>query len=386
RPRLDPDFEEITESEETEARERLKTKWSRLEALVGAEERLAQVARDIITHFEQRQEVLEGKGMIVAMSRRIAVDLYAQIVKLRPSWHSDRDEEGAIKVVMTGSAGDPPHYQPHIRSKQRRKALAERFKDPEDPLKLVIVRDLWLTGFDAPPLHTMYVDKPMRGHSLMQAIARVNRIYPGKDGGLIVDYLGIATDLKEAIANYTRSGGRDLPAHEHKQAVALMRTAYERVKAFFHGFDYSAFFTGTPMERVAVIPAAMEHVLRQKDGKKRHMDAVTRLSRAYALAMPDEAALAIRDDVAFFQTVRASFAKHTAVDRPSPDEMDSAIKQLVSQAVASEEVVNIFDAAGIKTPDVSILSDGFLAEIERMEHKNLALELLRKLLNDEIKA
>ena len=230
RPQLDPDFDEITEDEEQEGKERLKSKWSQLEALVGAEERLSKVAADIVTHFEQRLEALDGKGMIVTMSRRIAVDLYDQIIKLRPDWHSDRDEEGAIKVVMTGSAGDPAHYQPHIRSKQRRKELAERFKDPTSELRLVIVRDLWLTGFDAPPLHTMYVDKPMRGHGLMQAIARVNRVYPGKDGGLIVDYLGIATDLKEAMATYTRSGGRSLPAESQAQAVALMKTAFERVK------------------------------------------------------------------------------------------------------------------------------------------------------------
>jgi len=386
RPSIDPDFEEITEGEEVEGREKLKTKWSQLEALVGAEERLAQVAQDIVTHFEQRCEALAGKGMIVTMSRRIAVDLYDAIIKLRPEWHGDRDEDGVLKVVMTGSAGDPAHYQPHLRSKQRRKTLAERFKDPADPFRLVIVRDMWLTGFDAPSLHTMYVDKPMRGHGLMQAIARVNRVYPGKEGGLVVDYLGIATDLKEAMATYTRSGGQGLPVEDQKRAVVLMQTAYERVQRFFHGFDYSQFFNGTPTERVRVIPAAMEHVLKQKDGKKRYMTAVVRLSKAFALAMPDEAALAIRDAVAFFQTVRASFAKHTTGEGHSREEMEGAIKQLVSQAVASEDVINIFDAAGLKTPNVSILSDHFLAEIQSMEHQNLALELLRKLLNDEIRA
>ncbi len=387
RPRIDPDFEEITEGEELEGKEKLKTKWSQLESLVGAEERLKQVAQDIVTHFEQRLEALEGKGMIVTMSRRIAVDLYAQIVALRPAWHSDRDDAGEIKVVMTGSAGDPAHYQPHIRNKARRKDLAERFKDAADPFKLVIVRDMWLTGFDCPSLHTMYVDKPMRGHGLMQAIARVNRVYPGKEGGLIVDYLGLATDLKEAMATYTRSGGRGLPAENQQQAVVLMQTAYERVQAFFHGFDYSDFLTGTPAERVRVIPAAMDHILRQReDTKKRYMDAVARLSKAFALAMPQEEALAIRDEVAFFQTVRASFAKHTAGSGRSRDEIEGALKQLVSEAVASQKVLNIFDAAGIDTPDVSILSDDFLAEVAGMEHKNLALELLRKLLLDEIQA
>ena len=386
RPTLDPDFDEITEGEEVEGKEKLKTKWSQLEALVGAEERLRQVAQDIVTHFEQRCEALEGKGMIVAMSRRIAVDLYDAIIQLRPEWHGDRDEDGSLKVVMTGSAADPARYQPHLRSKERRKTLAERFKDPADPFRLVIVRDMWLTGFDAPSLHTMYVDKPMRGHGLMQAIARVNRVYPGKKGGLIVDYLGLATDLKEAMATYTRSGGRGLPAQDQARAVVLMQTAYERVQAFFHRFNYSRFFTGAPAERVRVIPAAMEHVLQQRDGKKRYMDAVVRLSKAFALAMPDEAALEIRDHVAFFQTVRASFAKHTTVEGRSREELEGALKQLVSGAVASEDVINIFDAAGLKTPDVSILSDRFLAEIQSMEHQNLALELLRKLLNDEIQA
>ncbi|MBN1260409.1 MAG: DUF3387 domain-containing protein, partial [Anaerolineae bacterium] len=374
----------LTEGEELEGKERLKTKWSQLEALVGAEERLAQVAQDIVAHFELRCEALEGKGMIVAMSRRVAVDLYDAIIKLRPAWHGERDEEGALKVVMTGSASDPPHYQPHLRSKERRKALAERFKDPADLFRLVIVRDMWLTGFDAPSLHTMYIDKPMQGHGLMQAIARVNRVYPGKEGGLVVDYLGIATDLKEAMATYTRSGGRGLPAENQSRAVVLMQTAYERVRAFFYGFDYSRFFTGAPTERVRVIPAAMEHILQQQDGKKRYMDAVVRLSRAFALAMPDEAALAIRDDVAFFQTVRSSFAKHTTVEGRSREAMEGALKQLVSRAVASGDVINIFDAAGLQTPDVSILSDRFLAEIQSMEQRNLALELLRKLLNDEI--
>ncbi|MEA3349751.1 MAG: DUF3387 domain-containing protein, partial [Chloroflexota bacterium] len=386
RPHIDPDFETITEDEETAGKEKLKTRWSSLETMVGTEERLAQVARDIVKHFEQRLEILDGKGMIVAMSRRVAVDLYTQITKLRPEWHSDRDDEGAIKVVMSGSAGDPAGYQPHIRSKKRRKDMAQRFKDPDDPFKLVIVRDMWLTGFDAPSLHTMYVDKPMHGHGLMQAIARVNRVYLGKEGGLVVDYLGIASDLKEAMANYTRSGGRSLPAHDLGQAVKLMQTAYERVKAFFHDFDYRAFFGDSPGERVAVIPVAMEHVLQQREGKKRYMEAVTRLSKSFALVMPEAPALAIRDEVAFFQTVRSSFAKHTAVDGKTREEMDGAIKQLVSKAVASDEVINIFDAAGIQEPDVSILSDQFLDEIQRIEHKNLALELLRKLLNDEIKS
>jgi type I restriction enzyme R subunit len=352
--------------------------------MVGTESRLARVAEDIIHHFEQRQEVLEGKAMIVCMSRRIAVDLYEQLIQRRPGWHSPRDDEGALKVVMTGSASDPQEYQIHLRNKRRRKALAERFKDPDDDFRIAIVCDMWLTGFDVPALHTMYIDKPMHGHTLMQAIARVNRVYKDKPGGLIVDYLGIATDLKEAMAHYTRVGHGELPAQEHEQAVALMLTEVETVKALLHGFDYSVFHDGTPIQRLSVIPAAMEHILQQKDGKERFMDAVTRLSRAYALAMPDDRAVAIRDDVAFFQAVRASFAKATPSTGKSRAEMDSAIKQLVSGAVTSPGVINIFEAAGLETPDVSILSDEFLNEVRRLPHKNLALELLRKLLNDEI--
>jgi type I restriction enzyme R subunit len=386
RPQIDPGFEEITEGEEQEEKEALKTKWARLEAMVGTEDRLAQVAQDIVNHFAARQEIMQGKGMIVCMSRRICVDLYAQLTKLCPEWHSDRDDEGAIKVVMTGSAGDPSSFQPHVRNKPRRKALAERFKDPDDELKLVIVRDMWLTGFDAPPLHTMYIDKPMRGHGLMQAIARVNRVFKDKPGGLVVDYLGIAADLQEALGNYTVSGG-GRPAVPQAEAVAYMQTQYEIVAQFFHNFDYGVFFNGTPTERVRVIPAAMEHILKQADGKKRFIDTVARLSKAYALSIPDEQALAIRDDVAFFQAVRASFVKATPTEGKTQDEMDSAIRQLVSEAVASPDVINIFEYAGIKEkPDISILSDEFLAEVKGMPEKNLALELLRKLINDEIKS
>jgi type I restriction enzyme, R subunit len=399
RPTLDPDFEEITEGQEEEIREKLKSKWSALEAMVGTEERLAQVAADIVTHFAQREEAMlnvgirGGKGMIVCMSRRVCVDLYEQIIKLRPAWHSDQDDDGVIKVVMTGSASDPPRYQPHVRNKPRRKALAERFKDPADPLKLVIVRDMWLTGFDAPPLHTMYIDKPMRGHGLMQAIARVNRVYKEKPGGLIVDYLGIATDLKEAMSVYTLrdeaigyTAGSGDPAAPIEQAVAIMESQVEIVRNFFHNFDSSPFFRGTPGQRLTVIPLAMEHVLGQPDGKKRFMTAVSRLSSAFALAMPHEKAVAIRDEVAFYQAVRAGFAKLAPAGSRAAFEMEAAIEQLVSQAVAAPEVINIFDAVGLSAPDISILSDKFLDEVQQIPHKNLALEMLRKLLNDEIKA
>jgi type I restriction enzyme, R subunit len=398
RPTLDPDFEEITEGQEEEIREKLKSKWSALEAMVGTAERLSQIAADIVVHFAQREEAMlnvgisGGKGMIVCMSRRICVDLYEQIVRLRPEWHSDSDGEGVIKVVMTGSASDPARYQPHVRNKPRRKTLAERFKDSADPLKLVIVRDMWLTGFDAPPLHTMYIDKPMRGHGLMQAIARVNRVYKEKPGGLIVDYLGIAADLKEAMAVYTLrdeaagyAAGGD-PASPIEQAVAIMQSQVEVVRNFFHKFDTSPFFHGTPAQRLSLIPLAMEHVLGQPDGKKRYMTAVTRLSSAFVLAMPHEKAVAIRDEVAFYQAVRAGFAKLSPAGSRAAYEMEAAIEQLVSQAVAAPEVINIFDAVGLSAPDISILSDKFLDEVAQIPHKNLALEMLRKLLNDEIKA
>ena len=386
RPQIDPTFEEVTEGEEDFVKEKLKTKWSQLEAMVGTEERLEQVAADIVAHFEDRLEVLDGKAMIVCMSRRIAVDLYEQIVRLLPEWHDDRDGAGAIKVVMTGSASDPAHYQPHVRNKARRKALAERFKDPNDPLKLVIVRDMWLTGFDAPALHTMYVDKPMRGHSLMQAIARVNRVFKDKPGGLIVDYLGIATDLQEAVDVYTQEGGLGLPAEALEQVIGVMLDQYSIVTAMFHHFDYGGFFSNDPSERLSVIPNAMEHILLQRDGKRRFVDAVGKLSKSFALAVPADETVDIRDEVAFFQAVRSAFTKSTPLDGRAREDVDSAVKQLVSEAIVSDDVIDIFGAAGLKRPDVSILSDEFLDEVQHMPQKNVALELLRKLLDDEISA
>ena len=385
RPQIDPQFEEITEGEEETVKDRYRTKWAQLEAMVGTSERLAQVAADIVAHFEARLQVLDGKGMIVCMSRRIAVDLYDQIVRLRPAWHSSHDEEGALKVIMTASASDPAHYQPHSRNKARRKALAERFKDPDDPLRLVIVRDMWLTGFDAPPLHTLYIDKPMRGHGLMQAIARVNRVFRDKPGGLVVDYLGIAVDLQRAVSAYTTSGS-ERPTIDLEEAVMALLSAHDVTRAFFHRFDYSRFTQGSPAERLSLIPAAMEHILRQEDGKKRFMDAVIRVNKAFALAVPDERALALREDVAFFQAVRAAFAKTTVTEGRTQDEIDGAIKQLVSQAVAAPDVIDILDAAGLKTPDLAILSDEFLEDVRHLPQRNLALELLRKLLTDEIKS
>lgn len=391
KPRLDQGFEDVTEGEEIERREQLRTKWAAVEALVGTEKRLKLVAEDLVRHFEERLEAMDGKAMIVCMSRRICVDLYNQIVKLRPSWHGDGDEVGLLKIVMTGSAADGPDWQPHIRDKKRREALAKRFKDAKDPFKIVIVRDMWLTGFDAPCLHTMYLDKPMRGHGLMQAIARVNRVFRDKPGGLVVDYLGIAQELKQALATYTESGGEGRTAIPQEEAVATMLEKYEICRGLFHGFDWSAWTSGSPTQRLALLPNAQEHILALKDlegrptGKSRLNQAVAELSIAFALAVPHEEALRIRDDVGFFQAVRTVLNKSAAQQTRSEYEMDAAIRQLVSRAVMADGVVDIFSAAGLKKPDISILSDEFLAEVAHLPQKNLAVELLRKLLNNEIR-
>ena len=385
KPKIDEEFEEVTEREEVERKEKLKTKWAQLEAVVGAEPRLRMIAEDIVEHFERRLEALDGKGMIVCMSRRICVDLYHQIIHLRPEWHNKDDDKGVIKVVMTGSASDPPEWQPHIRNKERREFLARRFRDPNDPLKLIIVRDMWLTGFDCPSLHTMYIDKPMRGHGLMQAIARVNRVFRDKPGGLVVDYIGLARELKQALAVYTESGGRGRTALDQEEAVAVMQEKHEICCDLFHGFDWSAWKTGTPEERLALLPAAQEHILAQSDGKERFVKAVLELSKAFALAVPHEETLRIRDDVAFFQAVRSALVKRSPSDARPQEELDHALRQLVDRAVAPEGVVDIFTAAGLKKPDISILSEEFLAEVRDMPQKNLAVELLRKLLQGEIR-
>jgi type I restriction enzyme R subunit len=386
RPKIDPDFEDVTEGEEIERKERLKTKWAQLEAVVGAEKRLKLIARDIVSHFENRLEAMDGKAMIVCMSRRICVELYREIVALRPEWNHAEDDEGMIKVVMTGSASDLPDWQPHIRNKQRREILAKRFRDPNDPFKVVIVRDMWLTGFDAPSLHTMYVDKPMRGHGLMQAIARVNRVFHDKPGGLVVDYLGLAAELKQALATYTESGGTGKTAIDQEEAVAVMLEKHEVCCGLFHGFDWSRWISGTAEQRLGLLPPAQEHILAQENGKDRLLGAVRELSQAFALAVPHEKAINIRDDVAFFQAVRAVLAKRAPGDLKPEEELDLAVRQIVSRAVASEGVVDIFAAAGLKKPDISILSEGFLAEVRGMPQRNLAVELLRKLLAGEIKA
>jgi len=327
---------------------------------------------------------MDGKAMIVCMSRRICVELYQEIVTLRPEWHDEDDARGAIKVVMTGSASDTSDWQAHIRNKPRREALANRFRDAADPLRIVLVRDMWLTGFDAPCMHTMYIDKPMRGHGLMQAIARVNRVFKKKPGGLVVDYLGLAHELKAALATYTESGGTGRTAHDQEEAVALMLEKYEVCCALFHGFDRSRWTTGTPAERVALLPAAQEHILAQEDGKERCLRAVRELSQAFALAVPHEDALRIRDDVAFFQAVQAVLAKRAPGDARPEEDLDHAVRQIISRAVSPEGVVDIFAAAGLPKPDISILSDEFLAEVRGMPQRNLAVELLQKLLKGEL--
>ena len=384
RPGIDPDFEEVTEGEEIERKEKLKTKWAQLEAIVGSEKRLRLVAEDIVNHYEIRLEAMDGKAMIVCMSRRICIDLYRELVRLRPEWDGEDDDKGSLKVVMTGSASDPTDWQPHIRNKTRREALAKRFRNPGDPLRMVLVRDMWLTGFDAPSLHTMYVDKPMRGHGLMQAIARVNRVFRDKPGGLVVDYIGLAHELKKALATYTDSGGTGKTAIDQSEAVRAMLEKYEVCCGLFHGFDRSAWTDGSPTERLSLLPAAQEHILAQENGKDRFVKIVRELSQAFALAVPNDEAIRIRDDVAFFQAIRVALTKRADTDKRSQEELDHAVRQIIARAVAPEGVIDIFAAAGLEKPDISILSDEFLAEVQGMPQRNLAVELLQKLLKGEI--
>ncbi len=389
RPKIDSDFEEVTEGEEVERKEKLKSQWARLEALVGSENRVKLIARDLVEHFESRLTAMDGKGMIVCMSRRICVELFNEIAALRPAWGADPDDDskGFMKIVMTGSAMDPAEWQVHLRSKKRREDLAKRFRNPDDPFRLVLVRDMWLTGFDAPSLHTMYIDKPMQGHGLMQAIARVNRVFRDKPGGLVVDYLGLADKLKEALATYTESGGQGETAIDQAEAIAAMVAKYEVCRGMLHGFSWAAWASGTAQRRLSLIPAAREHLLKLEDGKSRFVSAVNDLSRAFALAVPSDEALKIRDDVGFFQAVRAAMLKgDEAGEGKTDEELSYAVRQIVSGAVASEGVIDIFSAAGLKKPDISILSDEFLMEVREMPLKNVAVELLRKLLSGEIRA
>ncbi len=386
RPNIDIEFEEVTEGEESARKEKIKNKWAQLEALVGADARLDRVAADLVEHFEQRVEAMEGKAMVVTMSRRIAVEMYRRLTSLRPDWHSDEDDRGALKVVMTGSASDPVDWQRHIGTKARRERLARRFRDPEDPLRMVIVRDMWLTGFDAPSLHTMYVDKPMRGHGLMQAIARVNRVFRDKPGGLVVDYLGVAHELKRALRTYTDQGEERKAAFDQAEAIALMREKYEVCCGLFHGLDRSRWLDGTPEERLGLLLLAQEHILAQRDGKERLAAAVADLTRAFALSVPSREALDIRDEVAFFQAVNAALSKRAAAERRPEDELAHAVRQIVSKAVVSKGITDIFAAAGLDQPDVSVLSEEFLAEVRGLPQKNLAVELLQKLLRGEVRA
>ena len=373
--------EELTETPKAKA------KWTQLEALIGSENRIKNVANDIIQHFVQRQKVLEGKGMIVAMSRRIAADLYDEIIKLKPEWHSEDLDKGVIKVVMTSSSSDGPKIAKHHTTKQQRRTLADRMRDIDDELKLVIVRDMWLTGFDAPSMHTLYIDKPMKGHNLMQAIARVNRVYKDKPGGLVVDYLGIVSDLKKALSFYSDAGGKGDPTIAQAQAVELMLEKLEVVSQMFSGFPYEDYFQAETVQKLSMILAAEEHILGLENGKKRYINEVTAISKAFAIAVPHEQAMDVKDEVSFFQAVKARLAKFDGTGSGRTDEeIETTVRQVIDQALVSEQVIDVFDAAGIKKPDISILSEDFLLELKGMEHKNVALEVLKKLLNDEIKA
>ncbi|MGV8934502.1 MAG: type I restriction endonuclease subunit R [Gallionellaceae bacterium] len=378
--------EELDQDELTET-QKAKAKWTKMEALIGSEQRIRNIAKDIVSHFVARQEVFDGKGMVVSMSRRIAAELYAEIIKIKPEWHSDDLNKGVIKVVMTASSSDGPLLAKHHTTKDQRKQLAERMKNDDDPLKLVIVRDMWLTGFDAPSMHTLYIDKPMKGHNLMQAIARVNRVHKDKPGGLVVDYLGIAADLKEALSFYSDAGGKGDPALAQEQAVSLMLEKIEVVSAMYHGFAYEDYFEADTAKKLSTILAAEEHILGLEDGRKRYINEVTALSLAFAIAIPHDQAMDAKDEVGFFQAVKARLAKFDGTgEGRSNEEIETTIRQVIDKALVSEQVIDIFDAAGIKKPDISILSDEFLAELKGYEHKNIALEVLKKLLNEELKA
>jgi len=397
KPLIDAEIEALVEDDTLTEAEKAKAKWSTVEALVGSDKRLKQIAADMVTHLEARTDGTEYKGMAVCMSRRICVALYDEIIALRPDWHSDDDAAGMIKIVMTGAASDPLSWQQHIGNKRRRDGLAKRARDPSDPLRLVLVRDMWLTGFDAPCMNTMYVDKPMRGHGLMQAIARVNRVFRDKPGGLIVDYIGIAQNLKKALSEYTDSD-QEKTGIDEADAVAALLERYEIVSGIFHGFDYLLGIQGAPMERLQCLAGAIDWVLKwaeveagkarspeeKKKAHRRYLDLVLELTRAYALASASDAAREIRDEIGFFQAVRAAIAKSTLTGKLSQADKTLAVQQLIDRAVASAEIVDILKVAGIDSPDISILSEEFLLEIQGMEKKNLALEALKKLLAGEI--
>lgn len=398
---------ELNEGEELSEAEKAKAKWSKLEAIIGNKERLKNLASDIVSHFEERLKTMDGKAMIVAMSRRIAVELYNEIIKIKPEWNSENLNEGSIKVIMTAVSSDGPVMAKHHTTKNQRKTLADRMKDPADSLKIVIVRDMWLTGFDVPCLNTMYIDKPMKGHTLMQTISRVNRVFNDKPGGLIVDYLGIATDMKKALSFYSDSGGKGEPAEDLDKAVDVMLEKLEVVtqmfaeksksqediilekpSAYVNGaFDYKRFFAASSRDKLSIILQSEEHILGLDDGKTRFIKEVTLLSQAYSLSVSKPEAAAITELIAFFQAVRARLTKFEGGSSGERNlNLESIIKQIVNEAISSEKVVDIFDAAGLKRPEIPILSDEFMLEIQGMKHKNLALELLKRILNDEIKS
>lgn len=384
--KLIQEFDDDLEPDELSESQKAKAKWTQLEALIGSANRIEKVARDIVAHFESRREVFEGKGMIVAMSRRIAAELYEAIIQLKPEWHNEDPKKGSIKVIMTSSSSDGPDINKHHTTKEIRKNLADRMKDPDDELKLVIVRDMWLTGFDVPSLDTLYIDKPMKGHNLMQAIARVNRVYKEKTGGLIVDYLGIASDLKQALSFYSDAGGKGDPAENQEKAVQLMLEKLEVVSQMFHGFGYEEYFDADMGRKLSLILEAENHILGLENGKKRFIDEVTALSKVFAIAIPHEQALDVKDGVSFFQAVKTRLVKFIKTDSEGGSyDVETAIRQVIDKALITDKVIDVFDAAGIKKPDISILSEEFLLEVKNMEHKNIALELLKKLLNDEIK-
>ncbi|QBK78189.1 type I restriction endonuclease subunit R (plasmid) [Myroides odoratimimus] len=381
------ELDDELDQEDLTSTQKAKSKWTQLEALIGGKQRVQNIAADIVGHFTQRQEVFQGKGMIVSMSRRIAADLYNAIVAIKPEWHSDDLKKGKIKVIMTSASSDGPELAKFHTTKEQRRMLAERMKDPNDELELVIVRDMWLTGFDAPSMHTLYIDKPMKGHNLMQAIARVNRVYKDKPGGLIVDYLGIASDLKKALAFYSDAGGKGDPAVAQEQAVTLMLEKIEVISAMYHGFPYEDYFDADTSKKLSMILAAEDHILGLEDGKKRYINEVTALSKAFAIAIPHDQAMDAKDEISFFQAVKARLAKFdTTGSGKTDEEIETTIRQVIDQALVSDQVIDVFDAAGIKKPDISILSDEFLMELKDMQHKNVALEVLKKLLNDEIKS
>lgn len=392
-PGIDEGFETITEGQEIDSKERLKSKWAALEALVGDPKRISLLARDLVNHYEKRQAAMDGKAMVVCMSRRICVDLYNELIRLRPDWQGAKDDDAeaesnqdcVVKIVMTGGADDGPEWQPHIRNKDRRRKLANRFKDSRDPFKIVIVRDMWLTGFDAPCLHTMYADKPMQGHGLMQAIARVNRVFRDKPGGLIVDYLGLADQLKQALSTYTQSGGKGSPTYDTQLAIDILVEKHRVACDMLHGLDWSKWVTGTPSEKLALLPVAQERILEQQDGRGRFLLVVSDISKAFALCAASDEATALRDDISFFQAIQAVFRKSSPSNGATPDDINSAIRQLVSSAITTEgEVIDVFTAAGLPKPDIGILSDQFLAEVRALKHKNVAAELLAKLLKGEV--